>query len=263
MRRAAVDQPERDAGVGRVEKRALAFDEEHLPAPLDALDDQPLGGARDEVGDDRVDGDPPACDRHPRLARRHELAADAAARASRSSSSETVIFPIAQSEPTVRIVVAGMREVLARRHVQARRRLAQVTQLDVVLTCQRDQLVIVRDELVQAALDVEPGADRVLQQVAPRRREATALRRDADERRRRLERAARRPPSDDRQAVVGLTRPRRVEDRDHVLRPVADHAAPVLPKCGSPERPSARIRSLRGRSQPRARARRREAGRRR
>ena len=62
-----------------MEQRALALDEEHLPAPLDTLDHEPLGGARDEVGDDRVDRDPPACDRHPRLARRHELAADAAA----------------------------------------------------------------------------------------------------------------------------------------------------------------------------------------
>ena len=53
-------------------ERALALDEEELAAPAMTLDDEPLGRAREEVGDDRVHGDPPACDRDPRLARRDE-----------------------------------------------------------------------------------------------------------------------------------------------------------------------------------------------
>ena len=107
-------------------------------------------------------------------------------RASRSSSSDTVIFPIAQSEPTVRIVVASMRQVRAGRNVEPRRRQAQVAQVGPVLAGERDKLRIGRDELVQTVLDVEPVADAVLQELAPRRGEPSALRRDADERRRRL-----------------------------------------------------------------------------
>ena len=89
-----------------MQQRALALDEEHLAPALDPFDDEPLRGAGDEVGDDGVDGDPPAGDRDPGLPGRDELALDPRRRASRSSSSETVIFPIAQSEPTVRTVVA-------------------------------------------------------------------------------------------------------------------------------------------------------------
>ena len=116
-----------------MEQRALALDEEHLPAPLDTLDDESLGGAGDEVGDDRVDGDPPACDRHPRLARRHELAADAAAARLAVELERHGHLPDravgADGEDRRR----GVREVLARRHVEAGRRLAQVAQLDAVL----------------------------------------------------------------------------------------------------------------------------------
>src|SRR5207244_5411765 len=71
-----------------------------------------------------------------------------------------------------------VREVLAGRDVQAGRRLAQVAQLDAVATRQLGQLRIVGNELVQAVLDVEALRDRALQQVAPGRREAPALRRD-------------------------------------------------------------------------------------
>ena len=61
-----------------MQQRALALDEEHLAPARDALEDEPLGGAGDEVGDDGVDRDPPAGDRDPGLAGRDELARDAA-----------------------------------------------------------------------------------------------------------------------------------------------------------------------------------------
>ena len=76
-----------------MEQRALALDPEQLAAARDALEHELLGGAGDEVGDDGVDGDPPAGDRDPGLAGRDELARDARAvaprrraRARRSSS---------------------------------------------------------------------------------------------------------------------------------------------------------------------------------
>src|SRR4029079_10899672 len=63
-------------------------------------------------------------------------------------------------------------QVLAGGDVQVGRRLAQVAQLDAVGPRKRDQLLVLADELVQSALEVEPGRDRLLQQLAPGGREA-------------------------------------------------------------------------------------------
>jgi hypothetical protein len=116
-------------------------------------------------------------------------------------------------------------EVLARGDVQARRRPAQVTQLDVVLARERHELVVLADELVQAALDVEPRRDRLLQQLAPGGREAAALRGDADDRRRRPERQRLLDRRDHRDAVVAFARVRRVENRDGRVGRVAQDPA--------------------------------------
>ena len=78
VRHRAVHEPERDARVHRVDQRALAFDEEELAAALGTLDDEPLGGAREEVRDDGVDRDPPPRDRDPRLPGRYEDRLEAA-----------------------------------------------------------------------------------------------------------------------------------------------------------------------------------------
>src|SRR5215472_15453800 len=91
-------------------------------------------------------------------------------RASRSSSSETVIFPIAQSEPTVSTIVAST------------------------------------------------------PRFAP-----VAVERSAGGRRRRAERERVGDGADDRDALLRLARPRRVEDRGDVVPPVAEHAAHRLP----------------------------------
>ena len=73
------------------------------PQPL-ALLDQPLDGALGEVADQPVDRDAPAVDHHPRLAGRHEDGPSRRRPARpRRSSSATDILPIAQSVPTVRI----------------------------------------------------------------------------------------------------------------------------------------------------------------
>ena len=64
----AVDQAERHPGVGGMRDRALTLDEEQLSPALVTLDEEPLGRTRDEVRDDGVDGDSPACDRDPGLA---------------------------------------------------------------------------------------------------------------------------------------------------------------------------------------------------
>src|SRR5438093_501692 len=71
-------EPERHARVLRVQERALPLDEQHLATAAVALDYKALRGARDEVRHDRVDRDPPARDRDPRLAGGNELGRDPA-----------------------------------------------------------------------------------------------------------------------------------------------------------------------------------------
>ena len=144
VRSAAVDQPERDPGVRGMDDRALTLDEQELSPALVALDDEPLRRPGDEVRDDGVDRDPPAGDRDPGLPRRNELAtASPRARAARSSSSDTVIFPIAQSEPTVRTICAGTLEVLARRAVEPVGRPAEIAKRDAVACGELAQLRVV------------------------------------------------------------------------------------------------------------------------
>ena len=73
------------------------------------------------------------------------------------------VLPIAQSEPTVSTILACT-EVLPGRHAQARRRLAEVAELNAVLGRKLGHLGIVAQELVEPVLDVQPGGDRLLQE---------------------------------------------------------------------------------------------------
>ncbi len=229
-----------------MEQRALALDEEELPTALDPLEHEPFGGARDEVGHDRVDGDAPSGDRDPGLPGRDELTRDSTAPRLAVELERHGHLPDravgADREDGRRVV----RQVRPRRNIEPRRRFAQVTQLDAVLACERDQLVVLGDELVQPVLHVEPGADRVLQQLAPCRREAAALRRDAHQRTRRLVLQRLVDAAHDRKAVLGVTRgARAVEQRDNMLGAVAHHAPRGLavvrvgrPALGEDEEPT-------------------------
>src|ERR671923_1770576 len=161
-------------------QRTLPLDPEQLPAPLGALDDEALGRAGQEVGDDGVDGDPPPRDRDPRLAGRNEDGLQAAVSRGevkldghRFLADRTVR---ADGEDDLRRHL----QVLAGRHVEIRRRLAEVAELDAMLLRERAELRILADELMEAALEVEPGVDARLQQLAPGGRETPALRCDAD-----------------------------------------------------------------------------------
>ena len=193
-------------------ERALALDEQQLAAAAVALDHQPLGRAREEVRDDRVHGDPPAGDRDPGLAGRDEDARQPAAARLEVELERDRLLPDravgadGQDDPRRDL------QVLAGRDVQVGRRLAQVAQLDAVLARERDQLLVLADELVQPALEVEPGRDRLLQQLAPGGREAAALGGDADDRGRRPVLQALLDGGDDRDALVA-SRPARVESR--------------------------------------------------
>ncbi len=194
------------------------------PPRAGGLDDEPLGCARDEVGHDRVDGEAPAGDRDAGLPGRHEngrepartgLAlelqgdghlADGAVRADRQHGA------------------AGKLEVGAGRNVEALRRAPEIGEARPMAPGQLDELGVVGDELVQAVLDRDALAQARLQDLAPCGRERAALRGDPDERHGRLEAKRLAHGGDDRKAVHRLARVLRVEDRDDVLAPVAQHA---------------------------------------
>ena len=184
-----------------------------------------------KVGDDRVDGDAPARDRDRPSGRSGRTRDCEAARARLEVELERDRL---LADRAVRADgehgLGREPEVLAGRHVEVRRRPAQVAELDAVArSASAASSGSSGDELVQAALDVEAGCDAVLQQVAPRRREAPALRRDADERRRRARRQRFRDRADDRDAVRRLARPRRVEHGDRRMRAVVEDARAVFP----------------------------------
>ena len=71
VRRAAVQQAERDARVERVQDRALPLHEQEVSA-LGPLEHESLGRAGDVVGDHVIDGDAPARDRDADLPGGHE-----------------------------------------------------------------------------------------------------------------------------------------------------------------------------------------------
>ena len=210
-----------------VNDRALPFDQQELPAASSTLDDELLRRASEEVRDDRVDGYPPPRDRDPGLPGGHEHRLEARRRASRSSSTATVFFPIAVGPDRQHDLRVDL-EVRARRHVQAGRRLAEIAQLDPVPASELAQLWILGDELVQAALDVETAGDTALQELAPRGREPASLGCDAHDRHRGLERNGVGDGPDDGNAVMRL-RSGGVEDRDDRVRAVANDPAHGLP----------------------------------
>jgi hypothetical protein len=108
----------------------------------------------------------------------------------------------------------------------ARLSLAQVAELDAVPARELLEVRILRQEHVQAVLDVEPGLDAFLQQIDPGGRKASALGGDADERRVRAVLLGVGDRADDRNAVFGVALLAcRVEDRRHVVAPVAQDAA--------------------------------------
>ena len=186
---------------------------------------EPLGRSCDEVGHDSVDGDAPAGDRDAGLAgghedgrepsppclevelERHRLLADRAVGAD----------GVHDRRPVGEVRAGGDADVL--------RRAAQVAQPDPVPAGGLGELRVVGEERVQACLDVHPVRDRRQEDLAPGRVERAAGRRDADDRGRRPKGQRVRDASDDRDPLVRLARPRRVEDRHGRNRRVA-HDAP-------------------------------------
>jgi hypothetical protein len=207
-----------------MDERALTLDEEQLSPTPRPFDDEPFGGAGEKVGDDGVDGDAPAGDRDARLAGGDEdrsepacarraveldgdrLLADRAVRADREDNS------------------GGDAEVLAARDVEIGRRLAQVAELDAVLAGEGGHLFVVAQELVEPVLDVQPGDDRLLEQLAPGGRKAAALRGHADQGRVRFVLQPLLDSADDRDLLVALAGSLGVDDRDRGVRAVRDDA---------------------------------------
>src|SRR5439155_22987882 len=123
-------------------------------------------------------------------------------------------------------------EVLSRRDVEVGGGLAQIAELDVEPGRERRELRIVRDELVQPALDIELALDAALQEISPGCGKAPALGRDADDRDGRVEASRLVDRGDDGDPLVRLARSSGVEDRDDRIRAVADDPAERLPVVG-------------------------------
>ena len=226
MRRRAVDEPERHARVHRVDERALPLDEEQLAAAPLALDDEPLGGAGEEVGDDRVDGDAPACDRDPRLSGRHEDGREPA--------------PARLEVELDRDRLLPDRAVRADREDDRSRRTSRFAPVGTLSPCgglrrSRSSTPCARASSVSSGSS-ETNSCRPLSTSRPAAMHAFRSSRHA---------GGKRPPwvatpttatvgsygsasstdPDDRDALVTLSRPLRVEDRHHRIGPVADDPA--------------------------------------
>src|SRR5262249_39082941 len=132
MRRRAVDQAEGDARVRGMEERALTLDPEHLAATGGALDHQLLRGPGGEVGDDRVDGDPPAGDRDARLPGGNEDRPEAATLCLAVELQRDRHLPDRAVGADGEEDTGVESEIRAGRHVQTGGRLAEVAELHPV-----------------------------------------------------------------------------------------------------------------------------------
>src|SRR5207248_10476216 len=117
---------ERHSGVGGVDERALTLDEEELAASALALDDQALGRAREEVGNDGVDSDSPTGDRDPRLAGGDEDGFESPAARFEVELEPHRLLPDRAVRADGERDLRGDRQVLPGRHVQAFGRSAKV-----------------------------------------------------------------------------------------------------------------------------------------
>ena len=166
-------------------------------------------------------------------------------RASRSSSSDTVIFPIAQSEPTVSTVRAGSLEVRAGRDVEAGRRAARSR--SSTLCRARARRARRRRRGTRAARSRRRAPCRCSCAAARATPAGTARpewRRRRGPCRAEAERVVDR--GDDRDAALRLPRPRRVEQRDDLSLPVREHAARGLAVVRVPRVPLSEYEQLLG-----------------
>ena len=155
VRDGAVVEAERHARVRRVHERSLALHEQQLsPAPT-PFDHELLGRAREEVGDNGVHRDAPACDRDPGLPGGHEerrqpsRACGAVELERDRHLPDGAVGADGEDDPGVDL------EVRARRAVEAGRRPAQVAKLDAGPVGHRTQLGVVGEHLVEPVLDRE------------------------------------------------------------------------------------------------------------
>ena len=160
VRRRAVDEPERHARVQRVHERALPLDEEELAA---ACGLPRRRGARPRRRGSRRRQrrrrSPTRRSRCPSAPSGRRPSASPRRRASRSSSTATVFFPIAQSEPTVRTIFASTSRFAPVGTFRPSGGLRRSRSVDAARSGELGELGIVGDELVEPILDVEPGSD--------------------------------------------------------------------------------------------------------
>src|SRR5215211_6860876 len=239
IRGAPVHQAESHARVLRVDDRSLALDPEELSPTLGALDHELLGGAREEVGDDRIDRDPPARDHDPRLPRRYEHRGDSSLTRRLVELERDGHLP----DRAVRSYGQDGRcldlEVRAGRHRETLGRPPQVAKIYAVLAREGSEIRIVRDEDVHPRLDVQSRFDRIAEDSLPRRRKPPALRRDG---------SGRRPASSSRNAGRRRSPQRGSGTASWTPRPAASGGSWTPSSNGTPGQGSSARRRLPSRS---------------
>ena len=220
----SVHEAERHTRVARVGERALALDEKEVSPTSAALDDEPLRGAGDEVGDDCVDGDAPAGDSDARLARRYERGGDSARRGLAGELEGDGHLPDRTIRADREDDIARYLEIRAGRDLQIDRGSPQIAQGRTGGGSEGSELGVVFDELVQTVVDPDSVSDAFAQKLSPRGREPPADGRYADERGGRMERQRRGDIAHDRHVPLVLTDARRVENGHDVVRAVPQDA---------------------------------------
>ena len=206
VRRRAVQQAERDARVGRVVERALALDPQDRAVAAAARGPRRRAPRRRRRRSRTRPGrrrSPTRRSRCPVWPVGTNTDASPRRRASRSSSRQTVILPEGAVGPDREHRVGGDVEVRAGGNVEAVGDAAQVAQRDAGQGGRVGDLGVLGQELVQAALDVEPELDRPQDAAPEDRRQLAARGRDADQERRRAvapspRRCRRRPGTSER-----------------------------------------------------------------
>jgi len=197
-----------------MQDRALSLDPEQVAA-LAALDDERSAAPARKSETTASTEIPPTRDRNARLPGGNEDGAETPL-----ARLQVELAPPGRGHLADRTVRATVRTIVASTSrfspvavLEVCGRLAQVPQLDLVSRCELHEAGMSCRRL-QAVLQIEPLGDAALQQLLPVAWEVTALRDDPDERGVGTEAEGLCDGADDRDALVCLARPLRVEDRD-------------------------------------------------
>ena len=180
LRHRAMEQAQRHRRVARMVERALAF-HKHPIVRAGELEDQILGFAREKIANHAISRQASARDQNARLAGREKRAIQPArpGLAVEFQRHGHLAGGAIGADGQHGMAAGTMR--LERAHALRLRRAAHVPDRHSALGRRRAQFLVLREEDVQAADQVQPGLDRGQQLPAPGLRQSAAHRGDADQ----------------------------------------------------------------------------------